>query len=257
MTNVDTLIEALPYIRQFRGKTFVIRCPARLSDTDRAALCRDVAMLRFVGVKAVIVHPYEEPTADGSLSSDANHRLVHALGEYGKATGLAGSDGAPRWLLSFSDEGKLVVNADLLLHVIDDYTPVIEAVAVGPNGAAVPADPDEAAAQLAVALDAYKVLFVVGDHRVTIEEGGEVSEMRATADVISQVKVDPELDAAFREGICAIESGRVRFAHIIPTDFQHGLLLELFTDGGYGTKIRSGEDWARKGKLPSRGYWCW
>ena len=68
MTNVDTLIEALPYIREFRGKTFVIRCAARLSDTDRAALCRDVAMLRFVGVKAVIVHPHEESAADGGLA---------------------------------------------------------------------------------------------------------------------------------------------------------------------------------------------
>jgi acetylglutamate kinase len=260
MTNVDTLIEALPYIREFRGKTFVIRCAARLSDSDRAALCRDVAILRFVGVKAVIVHPHEEPAADGSLSSDANHRLVHALGEYGKATGLAGSDGAPRWLLSLSDEGDLVVDTDLLIHVIDDYTPVIEAVAVDPTGGAVPADPDAAAARLAVELGAYKVLFVVGDHRVTIEEGeerGEVSEMRATEDVVSLIEVDPESDGAFKAALYAAESSRVRFAHLIPTDFEHGLLLELFTHGGYGTKIRSGEDWADEAEFPSRGYWCW
>ncbi len=260
MTNVATLIEALPYIREFRGKTFVIRCGDRLSESDRAALCRDVAMLRFVGVKAVVVHPYEEPVADGSLSADANHRLVHALGEYGKATGLAGSDGAPRWLLSLAGEGNIVVNADLLRHVIDDYTPVIETVAVGPNGAAVPVDPDEAAGRLAVELGAYKVLFVIGDHRVTIEEGeerGEVSEMRATADVTSLVRVDPELDAAFKAGLHATESGQVRFAHLIPTAFEHGLLLELFTDGGYGTKIRAGNDWAEEDGFPDCGYWCW
>lgn len=257
--NVETLIEALPYIREFRGETFVIRCAPHLSDQELEALCRDVAMLRFVGVKTVVVHPHEEPTGEG-LSTSANHRLVHAIGEYGKATGLAGSDGAPRWLLSVSEDGELSVNADLVLHVIEDYTPVIEAVAVGPNGEAVPADPDEATASLAIELGAYKAIFVVGEHRVMIDEGdetGEVSEMRGTPDVTSSIRVDPELDAAFRAALRAIQSGRVRFAHLIPTDLEHALLLELFTNGGYGTKIRSGEDWAKVPTFPARGYWCW
>jgi acetylglutamate kinase len=266
MTSVDTLIEALPYIREFRGKTFVIRCAAHLTDDESKALCRDIAMLRFVGVKAVVVHPYEDLGTDTGVSSGmrrANHRLVHAIGEYGKATGLAGSDGAPRWLLSLADGGDLVVNADLVLHIIDDYTPVIEAVAVGPNGEAVPADADLAAANLAVALDAYKVLFVVGDHRVIVDESderGEVSEMRATPDVISLVKVDSELDGAFKAGLGAVNSGRVRFAHLIPTDLEHALLLELFTNPGYGTKIRTEDDWAQAQAnegFPERGYWCW
>jgi acetylglutamate kinase len=266
MTSVATLIEALPYIREFRGKTFVIRCPTRLSEEDRSALSRDVAMLRFVGVKAVVVHAAEEPAAGGSHAAgegNTNHRLVHAIGDYGKATGLAGSDGAPRWLLSIADDGELLVDPDLVLHVIDDYTPVVEAVAVGPQGAAVPADPDLAAARLAVALDAYKVLFVVGDHRVVVDETdeqGEVSEMRATPEVVSLVKIDAELGAAFDAALDAVQSQRVRFAHLIPNDMAHALLLELFTQRGYGTKIRSSEDWARaEGEqgFPSRGYWCW
>src|SRR4029077_8865891 len=226
MTSVDTLIEALPYIREFRGKTFVIRCATHLADHERKALCRDVAMLRFVGVKAVVVHAYEGPENDEGLASGqrgANHRLVHAIGEYGKATGLAGSDGAPRWLLSIADNGELVVNADLVLHVIDDYTPVVEALGVGPDGEAVPADPDLAAAKLAVALEAYKVLFVVGDHRVLVDENvvdetaerGEISQMRATPDVVSLVKIDTELDRPFHATLHAIDSGRVHFAHLI------------------------------------------
>lgn len=267
MTSVDTLIEALPYIREFRGETFVIRCPTRLSEADRKALSRDVAMLRFVGVKAVVVHAVEEPSGQGDSLADqanVNHRLVHAIGEYGNATGLAGSDGAPGWLLSIAGDGELIVNPDLVLHVIADYTPVVEAVAVGPKGEAVPADPDLAAARLASALGAYKVLFVLGDHRVVIKRGdhqGEVSEMRATSDVISLIEIDGQLNGPFQAAVDAVHGG-VKYAHLIPSDLAHAMLVELFTERGYGTKIRSEANWAEAEKLeedpyPPRGYFCW
>ena len=49
----------------------------------------------------------------------------------------------------------------------------------------------------------------------------------------------------------------VQFAHLIPAHRLHAVLLELFTDVGYGTKIRSGLDWAASSGFPERGYWCW
>jgi len=282
MASVDTLIEALPYIREFRGETFIVRCAGELHAGEQEALSRDIGILRFAGVKAVVVHAHDATGADESLplgQRGVNHRLVHAIGAYGKATGLAGSDGAPRWLLSAVGDDELVVDPDLVLHVLDDYTPVIEAVAVGASGEAVPADADLVAARLAIALKAYKVLFVVGDHRVIVEApdgkkempvtkgpmsatSGEISEMRATPDVISRVKLDPELKKPFEAALEAIDSGEVVFAHLIPNDLPHGLLLELFTDLGYGTKIRSAASWAEEEKrekepFPARGYWCW
>jgi len=266
MTSVDTLIEALPYIREFRGERFVIRCPAQLDEARREALSRDIGMLRFVGVKAVLVHPADSPFAEGNVAvRGENHRLVHALGDYGKATGLAGSDGAPRYLLSISSAGEVEVDPDLVLHVIDDYTPVIEAVAVTPSGDAAKADPDLAAARVAVALGAYKVLFVVGDHRVRAEqpdESGEISEMCSSDDVVSLARMDPELKSAFRGAVEAVRSGRVTFGHLIPDDHPHGMLLELFTDRGYGTKIRSEASWQEAEvdnpkKYTQRGYFCW
>jgi acetylglutamate kinase len=265
--NVNMLIEALPYIREFRGKTFVVRCAASLSEEEREALCRDVAMLRYVGVKTVVVHPYEEAANGGDDATSAtydarqraNHRLVHDIGRYGNATGLSGSDGAPRWLLSVSDTGALTANEDLVEHVIDDYTPVIEAVAVGPDGDAHPADPDLAAAKLAVALGAYKVLLVVGHELAIVQDAGtqgKVSEMRATDDVASKIKSEPLTDGALEAGLLAVEGG-VRFAHLLPSDIPHALLLELFTDPGYGTKIRSAAEWSAAPDLPSRGYTTW
>jgi acetylglutamate kinase len=267
MANVEMLIEALPYIREFRGKTFVVRCASGLSEEQREALCRDVAMLRFVGVKAVVVHPHEgtatgldDPTTGTHDERQrANHRLVHDIGAYSKATGLSGSDGAPRWLLSVADNGALTANEDLVEHVIDDYTPVIEAVAVGTDGDAHPADPDLAAAKLAVALGAYKVLFVVGHELMIVEDAGiqgKVSEMRASDDVASKVKSEPLTDGALEAGLVAVEDG-VRFAHLLPSDEPHGLLLELFTDPGYGTKIRSAAEWSAAHDLPSCGYTTW
>lgn len=244
--NVDTLIEALPYIREFRGQTFVVRCVSDLSQAERAALCRDIAILRFVGVKAVVVHPQDDGT---------NHHLVHDIGAYGKATGLSGSDGAPRWLLSLAADGALSANEDLIRHVIEDYTPVIEAVAVGPGGDAQPADADLAAAKLAVRLRAYKLLLVVGHGRVTVGDD-EVSEMRATPDVVARVQAGSATAGALEAAVVALDGG-VRFAHVLPADVPHALLLELFTDRGYGTKIRSADEWATAPDLDPRGYTVW
>jgi acetylglutamate kinase len=261
--DVTTLIEALPYIREFRGKTFVIRCAAELSDEYREALCRDIAMLRFVGVKAVLMHPHEHDGDSGSGDGRnlVNHQLVHSLGAYGNTTGLSGSDGAPRWLLSIDAQGDLRANADLVLHVVNDYTPVIEAVAVDPVGNVQAADPDVAAAKLAIALGAYKVILVAGAERVSVEHGGErreVSEMSTAGDVLARIVSGPDIRASVEAGRHAISRG-VRFAHIVRGDEPHGLLLELFTDGGSGTKLRSPEAWAEAPSedFPACGYTLW
>jgi acetylglutamate kinase len=261
--DVTTLIEALPYIREFRGETFVIRCAADLSDEHREALCRDIAMLRFVGVNAVLMHPHEDGGRSGSSDGRqlVNHQLVHSLGAYGDTMGLSGSDGAPRWLLSTDEQGNLRANADLVLHVITDYTPVIEAVAVDPDGNVHPADPDVAAAKLAIELGAYKVILVVGTDRVAVEHGGErreVSEMSTSDDVLGRIVSGPETRASVEACALAISQG-VRFAHIVRDDEPHGLLIELFTDGGFGTKLRSAEAWAdAPGEdLPGCGYTLW
>ncbi len=248
--DVTTLIEALPYIREFREETFVIRCAAELDNEYREALCRDLAMLRFVGVRTVLVHPHED---DGEAAPGAgngrqlvNHQLVHSLGAYGKTTGLSGSDGAPAWLLSTDERGELRANADLVLHVIEDYTPVIEAVAVDPGGDVQAADPDQAAAKLAIALDAYKVILVPGAEPVLIEDGGErreVSEMSSSAELTQRIVSGPSTRASVEAGALAISRG-VRFAHIVSSAEPHGLLLELFTDSGSGTKLRSPDAWA-------------
>jgi acetylglutamate kinase len=262
-SDVTTLIEALPYIREFRGETFVVRCAEKLTQEFREALCRDIAMLRFVGVKSVLVHPYEGDQGSKSGLGEGrlvNHQLVHSLGVYGKTAGFSGSDGAPSWLLSIDETESLRANADLILHVIDDYTPVVEAVAVGPDGGVKPVNPDMAAAKLAIALNAYKVILVSGPERVAVEHEGkprEVSEMHDGEEVRARIVSGPETKTSVEAGAHAISEG-VRFAHIVRSDEPHGLLLELFTDGGTGTKMRSREAWAKDPVgYPTRGYTLW
>lgn len=218
-------------------------------------------MLRFVGVKVVVVHPHE-PDDDASRAGRPRptHRLVHAIGEYVQATGMSGADGAPRWLIAVDGAGNSTVNADLVRHVIDDYTPVIETVAVNEAGDPESTDPDVAASRLAIALGAYKAIFVVGDQRLAIEDEGDLSEMRTTPDVLERVTVHADLAGPLRAARMAVESGSVRYGHLVPDNSPHAVLLELFTDEGFGTKLRSADDWdaaVDSDGFPAVGYFCW
>jgi len=276
--SVHTLLEALPYIREFHGKTIVIKYGgAAMEDASlREEFARDVVLLKYVGMNPIVVHGggpeitaymrrldlpvqfvgglrvSDEATVEVAkmvLVGKVNKEIVVRLAKHGQpAVGLCGDDGMLfRCRRRSGPGGEDIgfvgeieeVNVDLIDHVARDYIPVIASVGVDRDGRSYNVNADEAAAAVAAALRAYKLIFltdVAGWLRDPADEGTLVGQ--ASADQVRNALAEvgggmrPKLAACLR----AVEAG-VGSAHIIDGRLPHSLLLELFTDAGIGTKI--------------------
>jgi acetylglutamate kinase len=199
MHDVGTLLEALPYIREFHGKTVVIKYGgAAMEDAAlREEFARDVVLLKYVGLNPIVVHgggpeitAYMERLGipvefvGGLRVSDAetvevakmvlvgklNKEIVTRLGRHGQpAVGLCGDDGllfrvSRREGPGGEDIGFVGsierVNVDVIEHVARDYIPVIASVGGDPEGRSYNVNADEAAGAVARALGAYKLIFL-------------------------------------------------------------------------------------------------
>jgi acetylglutamate kinase len=277
--DVATLLEALPYIREFHGRTVVIKYGgAAMNDPElREDFARDVVLLKYVGMNPIVVHgggpeitrymemlnlPVEfvgglrvsdEATVEVAkmvLVGKVNKDIVLRINRHGQpAVGLCGDDG----LLFRVDTmegpggedigfvGRIErVNAGVIEHIAEDYIPVIASIGADRNGRSHNINADEAAAAVARALGAYKIMFLTdvpgwlsdpGDPESVISETGADEVEAALAATAGGMR--PKLRAC----LDAIHGG-VSFAHIVDGRVPHSLLLELFTDAGQGTKIR-------------------
>ena len=277
MRDVATLLEALPYIRDFHGRTVVIKYGgAAMTDADlREEFARDVVLLKYVGMNPVVVHGggpditrYMEALGmrvefvDGLRVSDEatvevakmvlvgkqNKDIVLRLGRHGQpAVGLCGDDGllftVKKQLAGERDIGFVGeierVDVDVINHVAEDYIPVIASVGADREGVSYNVNADAAAAAVASALGAFKVIFLT-------DVEGWLADPTDTGSLISQSTSDevrraldgvsggmrPKLDACLRA-----LAGGVRNAHILDGRLPHSMLLELFTDEGIGTKL--------------------
>jgi acetylglutamate kinase len=274
--SVETLLEALPYIREFHGRTVVIKYggAAMLDEELREAFATDVVLLKYVGLNPVIVHGggpeitrymerlgLEVRFVEGLRVSDAetvevakmvlvgklNSEIVQRLNRAGQAAvGLAGEDGtlfevspAPN-----ADQVGFVgsidrVDVDVLNHIAADYIPVIASSASDRNGQSYNVNADEAAGKVAAALGAYKAIFLT-------DVDGWLADPTAESSLISRtsvVEVEEQLaaiDGGMRPKLAAcVEAirGGAQSAHIIDGRKPHSLLLELFTDAGIGTMV--------------------
>ncbi|HWT95579.1 MAG TPA: acetylglutamate kinase [Solirubrobacteraceae bacterium] len=199
MHDVKTLLEALPYIREFHGRTVVIKYGgAAMNDPElREEFARDVVLLKYVGLDPVIVHGGgPEITAymkqldmpvefvGGLRVSDAktvevakmvlvgkvNKDIVGRINRQGQpAVGLSGDDGqlfrASRMEAPGGEDigfvGKIErVDVDVIRHIARDYIPVIASVAADRVGNSYNVNADEAAGAVARALGAYKLIFL-------------------------------------------------------------------------------------------------
>jgi acetylglutamate kinase len=197
--DVATLLEALPYIREFHGKTVVIKYGgAAMADPAlKEDFARDVVLLKYVGMNPVVVHgggpeitSYMERLdlpvhfVDGLRVSDpatvevakmvlvgkVNKDIVLRLGRHGQpAVGLCGDDGllfrATRQAAPSGQDIGFVgrierVDVDVLTHVALDYIPVVASVGADREGNSYNINADEAAGAVARALGAYKIMFL-------------------------------------------------------------------------------------------------
>ncbi|HEV2727154.1 MAG TPA: acetylglutamate kinase, partial [Solirubrobacterales bacterium] len=197
--SVETLLEALPYIREFHGRTVVIKYGgAAMEDPAlREDFARDVVLLKYCGVNPVVVHgggpaitEYMERLdmpvhfVGGLRVSDAqtveiakmvlvgkvNKDIVMRLNRHGQpAVGLSGDDGqlfrVTRTTAPGGEDIGFVgqiekVDTGVLLHIAEDYIPVIASVGADRAGRSHNVNADEAAGAVARATGAYKVIFL-------------------------------------------------------------------------------------------------
>jgi acetylglutamate kinase len=199
MRDVATLLEALPYIREFHGRTVVIKYGgAAMTDPElREEFARDVVLLKYVGMNPVVVHgggpditAYMERLGmpvefvDGLRVSDEdtveiakmvlvgkqNKDIVLRLNRCGQpAVGLCGDDGllfrVEKQLAAGDRDIGLVgridrVDVDVLNHIAEDYIPVVASVGADGEGQSYNVNADEAAGAVAEAMGAHKIIFL-------------------------------------------------------------------------------------------------
>jgi acetylglutamate kinase len=199
MRDVGTLLEALPYIRQFHGKDVVIKYGgAAMTDPKlKDEFARDVVLLKYVGMNPIIVHGggpditrymerlgmkvefveglrvSDEATVEVAkmvLVGKQNKDIVLGINRCGQpAVGLCGDDGLlfrVRKQLATGERdigfvGEIErVDVDVLLHIASDYIPVIASVGADTEGHSYNVNADEAAGAVAEAIGAYKVIFL-------------------------------------------------------------------------------------------------
>jgi len=277
MTNsVETLLEALPYIREFHGRTIVIKYGgAAMRDEElREAFARDVVLLKYVGMNPVIVHGggpeithymermgMEVKFVEGLRVSDAetvevakmvllgkiNSDILTRLKRHGQpAVGLGGEDGSlfeVKPVPEASDVGLVgqieSVNVDVIDHIAEDYVPVIASVGTDREGASYNVNADEAAGKVAAAMPAHKAIFLTdvdGWLRDPDDPESRISQVTMGEVTAGLDGVSGGMRPKLMACVDAIGGG-VEAAHIVDGRRPHSLLLELFTDAGIGTKI--------------------
>ncbi len=275
-SNVAVLLEALPYIREFQGRTVVIKYggAAMLDEDLREAFAKDVVLLKYVGLNPVIVHGggpeitrymdrlgLEVKFHEGLRVSDAdtvevakmvlvgklNSEIVQRLNRHGQpAVGLAGEDGT-LFEVSPAANAEQVgfvgsvdrVDVDVLNHIAADYIPVIASSASDREGQSYNVNADEAAGKVAAALGAHKAIFLTDVVGWLADTGAEDSLIsRATVEEVEAqlAAIDGGMRPKLQACVDAIRGG-AQSAHIIDGRKPHSLLLELFTDAGIGTMV--------------------
>jgi acetylglutamate kinase len=274
--NVETLLEALPYIKQFHGQTVVIKYggAAMLEESLREAFATDVVLLKYVGMNPIVVHgggpeisQYMERLGlevrfhEGLRVSDAetvevarmvlvgklNSEIVQRLNAHGQpAVGLSGEDGGLFRVspVANADEVGFVgsiehVDVDVLNHIAADYIPVIASSASDREGQSYNVNADEAAGKVAAKLGAHKAIFLT-DVEGWLEDPADTDSLIARA-TVGEVEVKlPTIDGGMRPKLAACADaikGGAGAAHIIDGRRPHSLLVELFTDAGIGTMV--------------------
>jgi len=274
----QTLVEALPYIQKFAGKIVVIKYGgnAMISNELFDAVMEDIILLQLVGINTVLVHGggpeinemldrlgIETRFVDGLRYTDSatmtvvqgvlcgkvNKDLVATImRKGGSAIGLCGLDGKLFEAVKMKGDYGLVgeitcVNPDVVLQAIGEgQIPVVATVAFGVDSdTAYNVNADTAAAKLAVALGAEKLILLTNTRGVLQEKDDEDT-------LIQQISVD-EIEQLKACGIVAggmipkVEccadavTGGVGRTHILDGRIPHSILIEMLTNEGAGTMI--------------------
>lgn len=274
------LIEALPYIQRFAGKTVVVKyggnALAGASDADAAGtFAQDIALLHAVGIRPVVVHGggpqisammerlgKKAEFRNGLRVTDAetieiasmvllgtvNPQLVSAINVHGaQAVGVSGQDAG---LLKVAQRdpdlgfvGDIVsVDTTVLRSAISDGSvPVVATIGADSSGQAYNVNADTAAAAIAVALGAEKLVYLTDIDGLRLDKDDASSLLgRATSGEIRAMMTNGAIDGGMipkMESCLEALDGGVKRTHLLDGRIPHVLLIEMFTDAGVGTMI--------------------
>jgi acetylglutamate kinase len=273
----EILVEALPYIRRFRGQTVVVKFGGNAM-TD-AALSRqfaeDVVLMHTVGIRIVVVHGggpqigallkrlgIESEFRDGLRVTDAatldvarmvlegkvSSEIVAAINVHGNyAVGLSGADaGLIRAYARDPDLGFVGDISSVNPHIIErllaeEFIPVISTIGSDESGQAYNINADTVATAVAQAMKAEKLIYLT-DVDGLLADVGDPSSLISNIDVKSvrdMIGTGALSGGMIPKALACIEAvdAGVRSVHMVNGTLPHVLLLELFTDEGVGTMI--------------------
>ena len=271
------LIEALPYIRRFTGKTIVVKVGGLpLTDPERMrSLAKDVLLLHSVGIRPVLVHGggpqidehmtkagIEVKRVEGLRVTDAdtldivrmvlvgktNRDLVAAINALEPvAIGVAGEDGRLLEVEPVDERlgfvGRVTRVRGALLHDFHDdgLIPVVSTVGADTSAQPYNVNADDAARAIAVAMGAEKLIYLTGAPGL-LENPSDADSLvhRLTAAEARERISDASVTGGMIPKLAACAEaveGGVGAAHMIDGRAEHALLIELFTDSGIGTMV--------------------
>jgi len=270
------LLEALPYIKKFYNKIFVIKLGGSVIKNSKAkeAFIKDTVLLKYTGINPIVVH------GGGTEISELMNRLgmkiefkngyrvtdkktmeiveMILVGKInkdivlnlnlngGKSIGLSGKDGNLFYSekeTKFGDIGSVgkikKVNIDLINKILeDDYIPVVAPIGFDRNGVTYNINADIAASEIAKALKAEKLILMTDVDGVF--KGKKLISsitVKEAYELIENGIVSGGMVPKLQCAISAIENS-VKAVHIINANVEHSLLIEIFSDKGIGTIIK-------------------
>lgn len=279
LLKAETLIEALPYIQKFNNKKVVVKYggSAMIDGDLQSNVIKDVALLKLVGMKPIIVHGggkeitkwlnklgHESTFVEGLRVTDditmeiaemvlgkVNKNLVQMVEKLGvKAVGISGKDGATlkveRKTVKGMDIGLVgnikEVNVELINTLLDnDFVPVIAPIGLDDNYENYNINADDVACEVAIAIGAEKLVFLTDIEGVYANP----EDKSSLISVLTLDKADELLDSGYVGGGMlpkiknCVDAVRngVSRVHILDGRIPHCLLLEFFTNRGIGTAI--------------------
>lgn len=275
MGRARILMEALPYIKEFRGKTVVIKYGGSAMDDPalRESFAGDVTLMAMVGIRPVVVHGggpqisaametegIEPSWVEGLRVTDAatmgvvqrtlvgviNPEIVRFLNGHGAtAIGVNGLDAdlfraEPRDArLGYVGEITKVNTGVIQGMVEQGLVPVVAPIARGEDGHVYNVNADTAAGVLATALQAQKLVYLTDVEGVYLDHS-DPSTLVSRMNLHDLEGILATMDGGMLPKLLSVAHalrGGVAQAHILDGRTQHALLLEVFTSEGIGTMI--------------------
>jgi acetylglutamate kinase len=275
------MTEVLPYIKIHRGKTVVIKFGGNAMESRevREGFASDVVLMRYVGIKVVIVHgggpqittymKRLEKKVDfvgGHRVTDAetmeiakmvlvgkvNTEIVSLINRHGTLSmGLSGDDGNLIMAKKrFAEDGTDIgwvgdvesINSEIIEELLTyELIPVIASVGTDAEGNSYNINADLVTGEVAAAVGASKMIYLT-DVKGIMDSDTLVNrlDLDGCRRMLDEGMISGGMLPKVQSCVKALEAG-VKRAHIIDGTTDHALLLEVFTDEGVGTMISDGE----------------